>query len=130
MVKLLRFFPSWLPALVMMTVIFAISATPSTKMPDFDWADLIVKKGGHMVGYGLLALAFLWWLLETGKIETRIYLVAWGLAILYATTDEFHQYFVAGRHASWVDVVIDATGAALLLWIATRSSETKKASSQ
>ena len=42
---------------------------------------------------------------------------AWALAVavLYAITDELHQGFVAGRHASPVDVGIDATGALLAI---------------
>jgi len=38
---------------------------------------------------------------------------AWALvlAVLYASTDEFHQGFVAGRHESALDVGIDAAGA-------------------
>ena len=117
MLKLLRIFPAWLPAISMMLAIFAFSSIPSTSMPHFSWADLIVKKGGHMLGYGLLALAFFWWFNETGLFQSHIMLAAWGFTSLYAMTDEFHQYFVTGRHASWVDVVIDATGAALLLFI-------------
>jgi hypothetical protein len=49
----------WLPALLMMLVIFWFSAQPSSELPVFDWADRIVKKGGHMAGYGLLG--FLYW---------------------------------------------------------------------
>jgi VanZ family protein len=35
------------------------------------------------------------------------------VAVAYAVTDEVHQHFVAGRHSSAVDVVIDAAGIAL-----------------
>jgi VanZ family protein len=34
------------------------------------------------------------------------------VGIAYAATDELHQYFVRGRHASPVDVAIDAVGVA------------------
>jgi VanZ family protein len=45
--------------------------------------------------------------------------VAWMLAVGYACTDELHQFFVPGRHASWLDIALfDAPGAAL--GIATR----------
>ena len=48
--------PRWLPAILMMSAIFAFSSIPSNEMPSFDWADMLLKKGGHMTGYGLLEL--------------------------------------------------------------------------
>ena len=59
MSKVTSFLRRWGPALLMMAVIFAFSSTPSNKLPNFNWADLIVKKGGHALGYGLLALPYL-----------------------------------------------------------------------
>jgi VanZ family protein len=35
-------------------------------------------------------------------------------ATLYAVTDEFHQWFVPGRHADVWDVAADAAGALVL----------------
>ena len=97
-----------------MAAIYFFSSIPSSDMPDFSWADLLVKKGGHVIGYGLLAVS-LWYALG---LDPRRLAAAWGLAVLYALTDEFHQAFVPGRHPSWGDVLLfDASGAlaALLL---------------
>lgn len=99
----------------MMLVIFGFSSIPSTEMPGFGLADFLVKKGGHATGYALLALAnmhALGW-------DRKRWPVAWLLAVLYSTTDEFHQSFVPGRHPALMDVGIDAFGAAagLLLWL-------------
>lgn len=94
-----------------MIAIFAFSSIPSDSIPSFDWADLLVKKGGHALGYGLLALAYLYaFRLDPAKLK-----YAWLLAFLYAVSDEFHQSFVPGRYASWVDVLIDSAGAAIAL---------------
>jgi VanZ family protein len=102
----------WLPALLMMLIIFGFSCIPSSDMPNFGSSDLIVKKGGHMYGYGLLALAY-WSGLH---FEKRCWWLAILLAIIYAVSDEFHQSFVPGRHPSWVDVLgFDGVGAALAL---------------
>jgi VanZ family protein len=48
--------------------------------------------------------------------------VALATGIAYAATDELHQHFVRGRHASPVDVAIDAVGVALgmLVWLRLR----------
>lgn len=102
---------AWGPALVVMLVIFVFSSRPSTSLPDFAWADRLVKKGGHMLGYGLLALAY--WRGFGWRTDHRPF--AWLLAISYALTDEFHQAFVPGRTPSLLDVLLfDGTGA----WIA------------
>lgn len=111
--KILNKFPKWLPALVMMVAIFAFSATPATRLPNFNAADFIVKKSAHMLGYALLALSYL----HAFKGDTRKWKLVWLLAILYAASDEFHQSFVLGRGSSVIDVGIDAIGAGLgLLW--------------
>jgi VanZ family protein len=100
--------------MLIMLGIFVLSSRPSNGLPNFGWADAIVKKGGHMLGYAGLALAY-WRALGW---EPRRMLHALILALLYAGTDEFHQSFVVGRHASAADVVLfDGTGAALALWI-------------
>lgn len=107
-------FSKWLPALLMMLVIFWFSAQPASEMLTFDWADRIIKKGGHMIGYGLLALSY--WRAFDFKAEKRP--IAWLLAVLYAVTDEFHQSFVLGRNASIWDVLIfDNFGALISLWL-------------
>jgi VanZ family protein len=104
----------WLPALLMMVVIFGFSSIPGKEMPSFGWWDLIVKKGAHVLGYALLAL-LLWY--AQGFDQNRWWL-AFMLAVLYAISDEFHQSFIPGRHPSWVDaLVIDGGGAAFALCV-------------
>jgi VanZ family protein len=109
----IQFF-KWLPALLIMLVIFRFSARPSSELPSFDWADRIVKKGGHMFGYALLALSY--WRALDFRQEKRW--MAWLFTVLYAVTDEFHQSFVPGRHPSLWDVIIfDNFGAIISLWL-------------
>jgi VanZ family protein len=112
----------WLPAVLMMAVIFAFSSIPSTEMPNFGLFDLLIKKGGHATGYGLLALSF-WFALCWDR---RWLWMAFVLTALYAGSDEFHQSFVAGRYPSLVDVGIDACGAIFALSIAWLFREKKK----
>ncbi len=68
----------WIPVLLMMLVIFWFSAQPASELPTFNWVDSIIKKGGHMLGFGLLAL-FYWRALDF-RPERRW--IAWFLAVL------------------------------------------------
>jgi VanZ family protein len=125
MERLRKFSWRWGPAVAMMAVIYLASDTPSNDIPGFGPWDTLVKKGGHALGYGLLAAAVLRGLApEAGRAAVgRAALTAWLLAGLYAVSDEIHQGFIPGRTPSAVDVVIDAAGAAagLGVWIALRA---------
>jgi VanZ family protein len=123
MSKSTQTFFRWLPALFMMLLIFLVSAQPSSQLPNFDWADGLVKKGGHAVGYAILAL--LYWRAFDFKDSKRW--VAWLLAVLYALTDEFHQSFVPGRHpAIWDVMIFDNFGALMSLWLVNRYRKQKR----
>jgi len=93
-----------------MAGLFVFSSIPSDKMVHFGVLDLVVRKSGHILGYALLALAD-WYGL---RFDKRRWWLALLLAMLYAITDEFHQSFVPGRIASWVDVLFFDTGGASL----------------
>jgi VanZ family protein len=121
MSRLNVFVKRWGPAMLLMAVIFIFSSLPSAELPNFNWADRIVKKGGHALGYGLLAFAYLRGLKgESGHVSSRQLLGAWLMAVLYSATDEFHQSFTPGRHPAVTDVMIDAVGAAVALILANR----------
>jgi VanZ family protein len=97
-----------------MLVIFAFSSQPGDNLPDFVNWDYFIKKMGHMIGYGLLALSFFHFF----KYDKKRYWLVWLLAIKFATSDEFHQSFVSGRHASVFDVLVfDNFGAVFALWL-------------
>jgi VanZ family protein len=107
----------WLPALLMMLVIFYVSAQPSADLPYFAWADRIVKKGGHMIGYALLAISY--W--RAYHFQRQKWWLAWCLAVLYAITDEVHQSFIPGRFPSIWDVLIfDNLGALIGIGLLNR----------
>ena len=71
----------------------------------------IVRKMAHFTEYfcvGLLSysLILLWW---KGKVWKGRILIGMQL-LVSASLDEFHQYFVPGRHAAVKDVFIDCAG--------------------
>ena len=109
-----------------MVAIFFFSSIPSAEMPKFGVLDFLVKKGGHALGYGLLALAYLRGLKgESSTFLSSQIFIAWILATVYSTTDEVHQSFVPGRYPAVSDVMIDSLGAALALIFSTRIGKKK-----
>ena len=99
---------AWAPAIAWAGLIFAFSAQPNLRFAPDEGLDFLVRKAGHMVAFGILAL-LLWRAMAGTTAWRRTW--AWALAVLYAITDELHQGFVAGRHPSPVDVGTDAAGA-------------------
>ena len=100
-----------------MAAIFALSAQPNLRVSDEAGLDFILRKIGHLVVFGVLAVL----LFEAlGGTTRRRLVVAFTLTVLYAVSDELHQAFVAGRGPAATDVVIDAAGAALALFMWAR----------
>ena len=86
---------------------------------------VVVRKGGHVTEYGLLAGMFWVALRRPSRGDQRPWswkaaAGAFALALLYAITDELHQSMVPNRYGSVWDVLIDAGGAAVglaLIWV-------------
>ncbi len=108
----------------MMILIFVASGTPGNDLPQFGGWDIFAKKGGHLIGYAMLGVAWLRGLAYGKPANRNTILLAVVLSTCYAATDEFHQSFIPLRTPSPVDVGIDAVGAAIgvLLWRHIRAS--------
>lgn len=102
----------WLPVFLWALVIFALSSIQQIKVSEFHLWDFALKKAAHVTEYAILyALIF--------RATNRNFLSSYFLTILYAASDEIHQYFVPGRTASILDLGFDASGAnisAYLIW--------------
>jgi VanZ family protein len=101
----------WLPVGAWAAVIFALSSVPSLSSGLGEW-DYVLRKCAHMTEYAVLAAL----LYRAFDRELPAFLAA----VAYAATDELHQHFVRGRHASVVDVAIDAVGATIGLLASAR----------
>jgi VanZ family protein len=104
-----------------------------------DLLNMVVRKSGHMLGYGLLCLSWLfllrgsYWLSHeyqlclSGSIKVRRlwWRPEWGtlavlLTFVVACADEFHQMSIPSRDGCWGDVGIDTSAAliaAALIWL-------------
>ena len=111
----------WGPVVFWAAVIFAFSSVPHLATDLGVW-DTVLRKCAHASEYAVIALLLL------GALERELPSFLLGLA--YAATDELHQEFVRGRHASPFDVSMDAAGLALgllvlhatRLWTPSRST--------
>jgi VanZ family protein len=80
----------------------------------------LIRKSGHFLGYGLIGLAWLraWRMtLPASQFLAHAALALCGTALL-ASWDEWHQSFLPNRTSSPWDVLLDCTGALVLLTIA------------
>ena len=109
--QLLRRIGLWLPPLVLMAVIFLLSAQPDLDS-GLGLIDDIGRKLVHAVTYALLCL-LCWRPLRTVMPAPRAAVAAFAVSSLYAVSDEYHQSFVEGRHGTAIDWAIDSAGAAL-----------------
>jgi VanZ family protein len=109
----------WISPLAWMGLIFFVSAQPSLPSVPGRW-DVLLKKGMHMLAYGILTGLYLRALRGPGRDDRRIRVVSIVLALAYALSDEYHQTFVPGRNGTLADVMIDGVGilgATLLDWL-------------
>jgi VanZ family protein len=103
-----RKFTLWAAVVLWAGVIFALSSIPSLSTGLGVW-DEVLRKGAHLIEYAILGI------LLFRALERE--LPAFLLGVAYAITDEVHQHFVQGRHASPFDVAFDAAGVALGLLV-------------
>jgi len=81
----------------------------------------ILSNLAHIPLYGLLALLLFITYKNIVKLENSVYRLNRNVfitAMCIAAFDEINQYAVPGRHASLIDIVLDATGVIIVLSLA------------
>jgi VanZ family protein len=106
----------WLPVVIWAAVIFTLSSIPGLGTGLGVW-DTILRKGAHMAEYAILGALLL------RALGRELPALAAGVA--YAISDEIHQHFVSGRHASPVDLLIDTLGVAIGVFALSRLLQTR-----
>lgn len=111
----------WLPALLWTAVILSASNDGFSSDRTAEWlhavvgqelpeaANSVVRKGGHIIGYSVLAL--LLWLADSRVLRPLV------LAAAVAIADETKQSYTLFREGSPYDVVLDTASAALVLLV-------------
>ena len=85
-------------------------STPERQAELHDLVSHIVRKCAHFSAYASLGFCTSC-AVGRRRLFTAGSLISWGICILYACSDEFHQRFVAGRSCELRDVMIDSCGA-------------------
>jgi VanZ family protein len=77
----------------------------------------VIRKTGHFIGYGLLGLAWLraWWMTLPRSIYLKDALLATLGTAVVASSDELHQSFLPNRTGLPSDVLIDCSGAIVMV---------------
>lgn len=144
----LKYF-SWLPAFILMVIIFVFSSQEATtsdgnSLPIAQVAyeifeelsnqeiesnkeqeiinviNTFVRKSAHFLEYALLSFFIAFHIWACNKKANVIFLLAIVISFLYASSDEFHQLFVDGRSGQFRDVLIDTWGALVGSFIFTK----------
>jgi len=108
-----RIFKSFLPVILLYSLIFWLSDQPKLPGPQEDWLSVIWFKSAHLIVYGLLSgLIYRAWRINWPQLKkSAVFWSVLGLVLILAWLDEFHQSFVPGRTSSLIDVGIDMIGA-------------------
>lgn len=95
-------------------------------------ANAVLRKTGHFMGYGILAVLVFFALRNTNRDRLSAWLrrrwgtclhdlwrMEWallgvGVALISASFDEIHQSFIPSRSGRWQDVMLDTVGAVAL----------------
>ena len=149
---------AYVPAIVVMIIIFSFSAKNAQASTNqsaqfsgkmFWFADSLLhfgfsgeqleramflcekfcRKAAHFGEYMLLGGTVLFGIGMNFGFVMKAFLSAEFICILYAASDEIHQFFVPGRTASVYDVLLDSLGALLtiILWFAYNKKRRKAA---
>lgn len=115
--KASRWLYLWLPPLAWAALIFHFSSGNVPIASPIYWQDFAVKKTGHMLLFGALAILLYRALRGEGFDRKRAAIWAIVISTFYGATDEFHQIFTQGREARVRDVFIDGTGSIITIFL-------------
>lgn len=120
---------SWFYVILWCGIIFFFSHIPYLRVEQLGIWDFVFRKVVHISEYCILVILILRaFFLTTGLAVSKIYFLSTLLSILYAISDEIHQYFVPGRNCSVYDVLVDTVGIVIgiFLWHKSKYKLLKK----
>lgn len=108
------------PLLLWMGLIFWLSSRSVLVTIEGEATEKLFYKSAHMAAYGVLA--WCWWRVLSVTRQTDWPVLGWAFifTVLYAVSDEVHQWYVPGRHGQLADVLFDAGGALAMILLIRR----------
>lgn len=76
-----------------------------------------VRKLAHMSEYAIMAMLWFFAIISYGIKRKAAYIAPVLIVFLYACTDEIHQLFIDDRSGKFTDVLIDTSGALLMMLV-------------
>jgi VanZ family protein len=110
----------WILVVLWMAVIFTLSSQPRFSFVPLAWQSELASTVAHGMEYLILAVLLWQAVTRTPWLRERAAVVVLGAACLYAVSDEVHQFFVPGRVTDARDLLVDALGVALGVWLMSR----------
>ncbi len=112
-----KFFANWSPPVLWSAGIFYLSSLPGSviRLPSI----ILIDKFLHLVVYGLLNVLVMRSCRKSG-MKKSVIVASMLYSILFALSDEIHQYFVPGRLSDPMDFVADVLGVLISGWVFMR----------
>ena len=115
------FITHWLPLITWISIIFIVSSIHGSKFQILPFNTITQVHIEELLSYRqaafhageyclLVILTYRLLRLKLNQPENFIYLLSFSTSILYAISDEVHQYFVPGRFATLTDLIFDTLG--------------------
>lgn len=105
----MKLFKLWIPVVVWAGVIFWFSSIPDLKT-GLEY-DFLLRKIAHITEYFILTFLLYRAFRDSFNMNVfRLFIYPAFFSLLYAMSDEIHQYFVLNRNCSAQDVLIDSIG--------------------
>ena len=106
----------------------SLSQPPETLMEVIDWGP--IDKVFHLVEFTILGVLLARALSYSLRriLPTSTWIIAFGIAVLFGVSDEWHQSFVIGRHSTVSDLIVDIIGSALgvgIVYLRVKRKETR-----
>lgn len=113
--------------LVYVATIHWLSSVPDLSASESDPLTLLFMNLGHAPLFAGLAFCVLKSLSRVGEAHGNRYALALAVSTACAALDEWFQSFVAGRHSSIGDLLVDVAGiGAMLVFLALRNRGTER----
>lgn len=82
-----------------------------TKMMEVDIAQFVIRKSAHLLAYCILGILIFMAIYNDVRKVNVLSIKAFIFTVLYACSDEIHQFFIPRRSCELRDVMIDSIGA-------------------